>query len=146
MFSTPEAARVSVTNQELIERFESGAISAESFHHADHVHLAFAYLCEYPVFEALQRFCVALKRFAEKLGKSQLYHETITCAYLLLINERMSREPCNDWDAFAASNPDLLMWKGGILSRYYEETTLKSDFARRVFVLPDKCLEEQRSG
>jgi hypothetical protein len=75
MFSTPEAARVSGTNRELIQRFESGAIPAESFHHADHVRLAFAYLCEYPVFEALQRFCLALKRFAETLGKSQLYND-----------------------------------------------------------------------
>jgi hypothetical protein len=146
MFSTTEAARVSVTNQELIQRFESGVISAESFHHADHVRLAFAYLCEYPVFEALQRFCLALKRFAETLGKSQLYNETITCAYLFLIHERMLREQCNDWEVFASSNSDLFVWKDGILSRYYAEGTLRSDFARRVFVLPDKCLEGRRSG
>jgi hypothetical protein len=146
MFSTPEAARVSGTNRELIQRFESGAIPAESFHHADHVRLAFAYLCEYPVFEALQRFCLALKRFAETLGKSQLYNETITCAYLFLIHERMLREQCNDWEVFASSNSDLFVWKDGILSRYYAEGTLRSDFARRVFVLPDKCLEGRRSG
>ena len=42
-------------------------------------------------------------------------------------------------------NPDLLVWKDGILSRYYREATLKSDLARRVFVLPDKCLARQTS-
>lgn len=146
MFSTPDVMRVSVSNQDLIQRFEAGAIPAESFHHADHVRLAFAYLSEYPVFDALQKFCVGLKRFAERLGKTQLYSETITCAYFFLIHERMLSEPCSDWDLFAASNPDLLAWKDGILGRYYEAGTLKSDFARKVFVLPDKCREPQKSG
>ena len=33
------------------------------------------------------------------------------------------------------SNPDLLIWKDGILNRYYEEATLKADLARRVFLI-----------
>ena len=44
----------------------------------------------------------------------------------------------NDWDEFARRNPDLLIWKNGILSRYYQEATLQSDLARSIFVLPDK--------
>lgn len=133
-------------NQEVIHRFETGAISAESFHHADHVRLAFAYHCEYPIFEALQKFCVALKRFAAAQGKIQLYNETITCAYLFLIRERMYPDQSEDWDDFTRRNPDLLIWRNGILSRYYEESTLKSDLAREVFVLPDKGLRRQRPG
>jgi hypothetical protein len=35
-------------------------------------------------------------------------------------------------------NPDLLVWKNGILTRYYEESTLESDLARTVFLFPDK--------
>ena len=46
-----------------------------------------------------------------------------------------------DWEEFASQNPELLVWKDGILNRYYHEVTLKSDLARSVFVLPDKCLE-----
>jgi hypothetical protein len=52
----------------------------------------------------------------------------------------------NDWGEFAQRNADLLIWKGGILSRYYCDGTLKSDLARRVFVLPDKGLETQRGS
>jgi hypothetical protein len=43
-----------------------------------------------------------------------------------------------NWDEFAANNPDLLVWKDGILSRYYCPETLSSDLARTVFVLPDR--------
>jgi len=132
-----------VNHQELIHRFEGDAIPEGSFHHADHVRLAFAYLCEYPVLQALEKFSTALKRFAAARGKTQLYNETITCAYLFLIRERMARSGAADWEEFARQNPDLLAWKDSVLSRYYREATLQSDLARKVFVLPDKCFEPQ---
>jgi hypothetical protein len=128
-----------MSNQELIRCFESDAVPEESFHHADHVHLAFAYLCEYPVLQALEKFASALKRFAAAHGKTQLYNETITCAYFFLIRERMARYDATDWENFAHRNPDLLVWKGGILTRYYKEATLKSELARAVFLFPDRC-------
>ena len=127
-----------MTNQEIIQRFEGDAIADDSFHHADHVRLAFAYLREYPVLQALEKFATALKRFAAARGKEQLYHETITHAYFFLIRERMARSQDADWDEFARKNPDLLVWKDGILNRYYQEATLRSDLARTVFVFPDK--------
>jgi hypothetical protein len=126
-------------NQELIRCFESDAVPEDSFHHADHVRLAFAYLSEYPVLQALEKFATALKRFAAARGKTQLYNETITCAYFFLIRERMARSGCADWEEFALHSPDLLIWKGGILGRFYKEATLKSDLARVVFLFPDKC-------
>jgi hypothetical protein len=129
-----------VTNQEIICRFESDAVVADGFHHSDHVCLAYAYLREYPVLVALEKFSTALKRFAAARGKTQLYHETITCAYFFLIHERMARFAKPDWESFAVQNSDLLTWKDGILSRYYCESTLKSDLARAVFILPDKSL------
>lgn len=123
---------------EFIQRFEAGAVPEDSFHHADHVRLAFAYLLERPPLEALDRFCKALQRYATSRGKSQLYNETITHAYFFLIRERMARSAAADWDQFATENPDLLIWKNGILTRYYQEGTLKSELARTVFLFPDK--------
>jgi len=132
--------RDSYDDSQLICRFECGDIDAENFHHADHVRLAFAYLCEYPVLQALEKFSTALKQFAAARGKTQLYNETITCAFIFLIRERMARTGCSDWEEFARSNPDLLAWKNGILDRYYREGTLRSDLARAVFILPDRSL------
>jgi hypothetical protein len=125
---------------EVIRRFESGAVPASGFHHADHVRLAFAYLSEYPLLTALDKFSSALKQFAASVGKPQLYNETITYAYLFLIRERMALCATTDWKEFAHKNPDLLVWKDGILNRYYQPETLKSDFARHIFIFPDKCV------
>ena len=126
-----------MSDADLVRLFESGATPGDSFHHADHVRLAFAYLTQYPVLEALARFSSALRRLAVARGKTRLYHETITCAFIFLINERRERSGTSDWERFARENPDLFVWKDGILSRYYSNSTLESDFARRVFVLPD---------
>lgn len=127
-----------MTGDDFIDRFERGAIPADSFHHADHVRLAFAYLESYPVLQALERFAAALQRFAVAQGKAHLYNETITFAYLFLIRERMARSALHDWDEFSRLNPDLLVWKSGILTHYYREATLKSDLARTVFLFPDR--------
>lgn len=128
-----------MTGEELIERFEGKLTPEDSFHHADHVRLAFEYLRRYSVLEALGRFSIALQRFAESRGKSKLYHETVTYAYFFLIHERMTHRESLAWEDFARCNSDLFTWKNGILSRYYSEATLASDVARKMFVLPDKC-------
>jgi hypothetical protein len=128
-----------MTEQELITQFENGSLPPTAFHHADHVRMAFAYLRQYPVLEALERFSAALQRFAKSNDKPNLYHQTITWTYVFLIHERISRAAHpQTWDEFAHANPDLLTWKNGILTRYYAEETLQSDLARRVFVFPDK--------
>jgi hypothetical protein len=33
-----------------------------------------------------------------------------------------------------------LTWNPSVLDRYYEKETLGSELARRVFVLPDRCV------
>jgi hypothetical protein len=128
-----------MTGDDLIQQFESGTMPSENFHHADHVRLAFEYLRRYPALQALERFSNALKWFAAAQGKAQLYHETITWAYLLLIRERIARTGGNQtWTEFADQNADLFKWKGGILTTLYRQETLDSDLARQTFVLPDQ--------
>lgn len=128
-----------MNGDELIEQFEDGTTPAATFHHADHVRLAFEYLSRYSALEALQRFSVGLRRFAAAQGKPQLYHETITWAYLLLIRERIARSGgAPNWPEFVARNADLLVWKGGVLATLYRQETLDSELARHTFVLPDR--------
>jgi hypothetical protein len=129
-------------DDEFISRFESGVLPNASFHHADHVRMAFLFLTRYPVLEALDRFSKALRRLAAASGKPELYHETITWAYLLLIRERMARaDRQQTWPEFEAGNPDLLDWKNNILKKFYRGETLSSDLARKMFLLPDLRME-----
>jgi len=127
-----------MTDDELLRGFADGTLQGECFHHEEHVRVAFLYLQRYSALEALEQFANSLKRFAARLGKADRYHETITCAYILLIRERVARgERDETWAEFRANNADLFDWERNILKKYYREETLASDLAKRVFVLPD---------
>ena len=102
--------------------------------------MAFLYLKRFPALEALQRFSASLVRFAGAHGKPELYNETITWAFLLLIRERMARAGClQTWTQFAAANADLLDWKKA-LKKYYRDETIQSTLAKSTFLFPDKAL------
>ena len=101
--------------------------------------MAFLYVLKFAPLEALARFSADLTRFAAAHGKPNLYNETITWAFLLLIRERLARGKSGQtWAEFAASNADLLRWDENILKKYYRPETLTSELAKSVFLFPDK--------
>jgi hypothetical protein len=122
----------------LLVGFEEGSLPEGAFGHREHLRAAWIFVRKYGLPDALTRFAEALKRFAAAKGAPQLYHQTITWAYLLLIEERLARHPAEKWDDFAAANSDLLDWKPSLLDRYYTPELLWSDLARRTFVMPDR--------
>ena len=127
-------------DDELLRQFEDRSLPLERFRHRVHIQIAFLYLCRYPVLDVLVRFPAALTRYAEAHGKSGLYHETITWAYVLLIHERMERAgQAQSWEEFTSANADLMTWSGSVLQQYYRDETLSSDLARKIFLFPDKA-------
>jgi hypothetical protein len=130
---------VPVSDDALVGLFEAGEEPPGGFHHHEHVRVAWHYLRSRSMPEALARFSATLRRFAIARGKPHLYHETITTAFVLLINERLDDgNRALAWPEFAERNSDLLSWKPSILDRYYRPETLASERARRTFVLPDR--------
>jgi hypothetical protein len=122
---------------DLLEAFTDTTLPADQFHHEQHVQVAWLFVRRHGMPAALGEFTAAIKRFADAKGATGLYHETITWAFLLIIAEREARTPSETWDTFAAANSDLLTWNPSILNRYYSKELLKSDLARRTFVMPD---------
>ena len=126
-----------MTDDELLRRFEEVRLPAGSFDHEAHVRTAFLCLKKYGFIDGLGRYRTGLKQFAIRAGVPDKYHETVTCALLVLIQERiMQAADDQDWPTFVAENPDLLIWKGGPLVDDYDEEILSSDAARRTFLLP----------
>ena len=130
----------SPNDDELLRQFEECSLPLECFRHSVHIQIAFLYLCRYPVLDVLGRFPATLTRYAEAHGKSGLYHETITWAYILLIHERMKRAGhARSWEEFSSANTDLMSWTASVLKQYYRDETLSSNLARRIFLFPDKA-------
>jgi len=133
----PAEAGLDVSDTALLAAFAEGSLDPAAFHHRDHVRVAWIHLERYAPAAALERFTGGLRRLAAAAGKPDRYHETITWAYLLLINERRARAArAMTWEEFAVENADLLTWKPSILAAYYPADVLASDLARRAFVLP----------
>ena len=131
-----------MTDDELLAGFENCTLANESFHHEEHVRVAFLYLSRYSALQALERFSVALVRFAAAHGKTTLYNETVTWAYILLIRDRLARSGREQsWPEFRAGNADLFDRKRDILKKYYRAETLQSELAKRTFLFPDRCDE-----
>jgi hypothetical protein len=128
-----------MNDSEWMEAFERCTLPNDSFHHKEHVKMAFLYVQKFTPLEALDRFSSALTRFATAHGRPDLYNETITWVFLLLIRERIARaNSAQTWAEFSASNADLLRWDDNILKKYYRPETLASQLAKSVFLFPDK--------
>lgn len=119
-----------------IEQFETGEVEAELFDHEAHVYVAWLYVQEFELLDAIGRFDSALKRLTARLGVPGKYHATITWLFLMLIAERSRNN--EGWQTFRKRNTDLISDSKTTLGRYYSEALLFSSRARAGFVLPDK--------
>jgi hypothetical protein len=121
--------------QELLA-FEAGRIEPADFPHREHVRFAYGMLAHYSLGETLIRFRRGLGHIARKAGKPQLYHETVTVAFLAVISERRAISGATEWGEFVAANPDLL--DKNLLLRWYAREQLESELARKTFCLPTR--------
>jgi hypothetical protein len=111
-----------------------GEIDPRKFPHSEHVRFAYEMLARHSFAETVSLFSVGLKKLAAKSGRPELYHDTITIAFLSLVAERRAQSQARNWTAFIAENSDLLEKR--CLERWYERRRLTSDLARQNFVLP----------
>ncbi|MEM8961391.1 MAG: hypothetical protein AAGD38_07940 [Acidobacteriota bacterium] len=125
----------------LVTAFRLGELDPASFDHAEHVRLGWACLERMPLLEVLKLFSEGLGHLSRRVGRPDLYHATVTWAFLFVIHERRTRTTIEDertWRGFASRNPDLLSDGKAVLETLYRPETLRSQVARQTFVLPDR--------
>jgi hypothetical protein len=123
---------------DLLQCFEDGTLDPAAFSHRRHLAVAWAYLRRDGFPEGAVRFREQLLRYVRRAGAAAKYHETITWAYLVLLNEelRLRSRPGESFDDMLARRPDLLDHASGALARRYTRAELDHPDARRVFLLP----------
>ncbi len=134
----PQAAK------EELRAFEIGALDPAKLPHAEHLRLGYEMLASHPFGEAVMRFSGGLQLLAAKAGRPQLYHETITVAFLALINERRARGGPQSWSEFKRTNADLFDKR--CLENWYSAEQLASDLARKAFCLPQTSSSAEGSA
>jgi hypothetical protein len=92
-----------MSDDDFIAQLESCTLPEDRFHHADHLHAAWLYFARFPAEVAIAKFSEVLRSYAASRGKPDRYHQTITWAYLLLLNERIERSgPRATWEQHGA--------------------------------------------
>jgi len=122
-----------MTDDQFARAFENCEIAGEDFHHQDHIRLAWIYLKRYGPEDASSRIAAAIRAFASRLGKADKYHETVTIAWMRLVQQAAD---CNSFREVAAAFPQFL--DKSYLNDFYSAETLQSGAARESFVEPDK--------
>lgn len=123
---------------DIVSAFENGTLDPARFNHRLHLSLAWTYLQRDGFPEGALHFRRHLKAYVAAVGAQGKYHETITWAYLVLLNEEMSLRsaPGESFDTMIQRRPDLLDHRNGAIARSYSKAQLDVPDARRVFLLP----------
>jgi hypothetical protein len=129
--------RISADDDRYRSAFEALQIGPDEFDHAAHVRLAYVYLCEGSIDDAVGRMKGALLAFLAHLGIGPAkYHETITRAWVMAVDHFMNQSPpCSSSAELPRLHPQLLDSK--IMLTHYSAEVLFSPAARQAFVEPD---------
>lgn len=134
------------TDDATMRAFEQGTLDPAQFSHRVHLSLAWRYLQRDGFPEGAQQFRHHLQRYVTSVGAEDKYHETITWAYLVLLNEErcLRAAPGESFETMILRRPDLLDHRNGPIMRRYGKSQLDSPEARTVFMLPAVTTVDER--
>lgn len=117
--------------------FEELKVAPADFDHAAHVRLAYVYLCEHSIDDAVACMKRSILAFLHHLGADpRKYHETSTRAWIMAVDYFMKKSTaCSSCEEFVSRSPQLLDRR--IMLTHYSAEVLFSPAARESFVEPD---------
>ena len=129
----------SLSDDEFLSRFEDCQLEPGTFHHADHIRLAWLHIARYGAVEAEQRLLTGIRKMAMHAGVPEKFMHTTTVAWVRLIASATASgpKPCEkstftDW---IARHPEFL--DKNLLSSYYSVARLQSPAGRAGWIDPD---------
>ena len=119
------------SDRDFLAAFERGEV--RTFHHREHLRLAWACLAESTsVDAACDRMRGLIQRFAASQGHATKYHETLTQFWVRLLGELHARAGSVPFEAMIADNPAIL--DKGFVQRFYPREFLSTPEARTQWI------------
>ncbi len=84
---------------------------------------------------AIDKAAGGIRNLAQANGKTNLYHDTLTRAWVYLVAAALSQSPARGFNEFIEEHPELLDKQ--LLLRFYSPEVLASAEARAGWVAPD---------
>jgi putative acetyltransferase len=128
-----------LSDEELLAAFESCTLSCEAWTHRAHIRVGYLYASQCDLPAAIQRMRAGLKALNAVHGTPESlergYHETITVAFLRLIQAAARKETFPSSEDFCQRHPELL--DKNLLLKFYSRERLRSLEAKTQFIAPD---------
>jgi hypothetical protein len=137
---SPQATRRNVTDSEIesfMRAFEDGSLPKSEWTHSRHLVMALWYITRHNRDEATSLIRDGIRRHNERQGNLTGYHETITLAWVAVIERFLG---ARDLDVPVSALAGELLGQCGdkdYLLRFYSSERLFSDEARARWVPPD---------
>lgn len=129
---------MSLSDKALLEQFETLTLSPDDLNHISHLRIAWLYLNQMALKDAIEKIATGTKTYAESLGVYDKFHRTITEAITRIMHKRMSEIQDLNFEKFLQVNRDLVDDLKLLLQCHYSEEVLESVDARINFIEPDK--------
>jgi hypothetical protein len=126
---------VTPADERFLAEFEAGQIANDSFHHRDHLRLAWIKIRRLGLERASDAVGGAIREFASRHGRADRYHDTMTRFWLRVVALGINRHRSLPFDDLLAAEPHLL--DKNLPFRHWSRERMASDEARRQWVEPD---------
>lgn len=127
-------AAAGLSDDDFIAAFEQRRLN--ELPHRFHIRVAWIYIKRLGLEKAMARVTSEIRALASERGQTELYHETITRAWMYIVADAaLGAGPSVGFDALLESCPELL--DKTALLRYFRPETLASPEARAAWVAPD---------
>jgi hypothetical protein len=122
-----------------VSSFEDCSLPRSQWTHEKHLIMALWYVWHYPKEFAKYKIRAGIQRYNRSQGNLTGYHETITLAWICVIELFLSQ--CDRAENMPSLAKSLLATCGSkdYLFRFYSRAVLLSEDARRRWVPPDLC-------
>jgi len=127
---------VTPEDEQFLAAIEAGQIANQSFHHRDHLRLAWVQIRRLGLERASESVTSAIRHFAAHHGQPNRYHDTMTRFWLHAVAIGVSHHPDLTFEGLLAAESHLL--DKNLPFSHWSRERMGSEEARRRWVEPDR--------
>ncbi len=126
-----------LTDDEFETQFREHTFRPGFFTHEAHFRLAWIHLTRYGLESAIENIRTQIKGYAEAVGATQKYNDTVTVAAVYLTHHFMGKATGKTFEDLMLEFPQLKADFKGVLGQYYSTNIFSNAEAKANYLPPD---------